>query len=103
LKLESRMERGDGLRLLAVALTLSLANFAAASAQTATPDGEKRPLQLQSRGRRRATVRRPHRPGLAVQPQRCRLGLQGGAPRALGAGDLDHRPAGSRARVALMP
>jgi len=40
LKLESRTERGDGLRLLAVALTLSLANFAAASAQTAMPDSE---------------------------------------------------------------
>src|SRR5262249_10974686 len=78
LKLESRVERGDGMRLLAVALTLSLANFVAASAQTATPDSENGRYSFNSRGRRRAAARYPHRPGLAGQLQRCRLGLQGG-------------------------
>jgi hypothetical protein len=28
---------------------------------------------------RRAAARHPHRPGLTLQPERCRVGLQGGA------------------------
>src|SRR5262249_1920612 len=103
LKLESRAERGDGMRLLAVALTLSLANFVAASAQTATPDSENGRYSFNSRGRRRAAARRPHRPSPAVQPQRCRLGWEGGAGGRFGVGDLDRPPAGRRAHASLMP
>src|SRR5262249_55613379 len=53
----------------------------------------ERPLQLQSCGRRRAAARHPHRPGVAVQPERRRLGLQDGSRRALGAGDRGRPPA----------
>ena len=76
----------DVMRLFALALTLSLADFAVASAQTATPDSENGRYSFNPVADG-AAARHPHRPGLAVQPERCRLGLQGGAGRALGAGD----------------
>src|SRR5262249_55181167 len=41
----------------------------------------ERPLQFLSRGRRRTAARHPYRSDLAVQPERCRLGMQ----RTLGA------------------
>src|SRR5262245_45509374 len=46
------------------------------------------------RSARRAAARHPHRPNLAVQPDRCRLGVQGGTRRTLGAGNGDCPPAG---------
>ena len=44
--------------------------------------GGKCLAQLQSCGGRRAAARHPNGSGLAVQPERCRLDLQGGSRRA---------------------
>src|SRR5262249_54787005 len=54
----------------------------------------ERLLQLLSCGRRRAAARHPHRSDLAVQPERCRLGVQSGTRRTLGSRDRDCPPAG---------
>src|SRR5262249_8064342 len=78
----------DVMRLFALALTLSLADFAVASAQTATPDSENGRYSFNP------VADGVLRPGIAVEPERYRLGVQGGAGRALGAGDRDRSPAG---------
>jgi hypothetical protein len=82
------------MRLLALALTLSLADFAAASAQTATPDSENGRYSFSPVAD--GVLRLDTRTGQVSQckPERCRLGLQFGARRALGAGDRDRPPAG---------
>jgi hypothetical protein len=67
--MKPQMVLTETVRLFALTVVLSLAAFAAASAQTATPDSENGRYSFQSCGRRRAEARHPHRPDLAVQPE----------------------------------
>src|SRR5262249_39517544 len=83
----------DVMRLFALALTLSLADFAVASAQTATPDSENGRYSFNPVAD--GVLRLDTRTRQVSQCSRNDVGcLQGGAGRALGAGDRDRSPAG---------
>src|SRR5262249_25929758 len=84
----------DVMRLFALALTLSLADFAVASAQTPTPESENGRYSFNPVAD--GVLRLDTRTGQVSQCSRSDIGwgLQGGAGRALGAGDRDRSPAG---------
>src|SRR5262245_22006401 len=78
------------MRAFAIALTMSLVALAAASAQPAMPDSENGRYSFNHVAD--GVLRLDTRTG-QVQPERCRLDLQGGSRRALIAGIRDRPPA----------
>jgi hypothetical protein len=82
------------MRPFAFALMMSLAALSAASAQPAIPDSENGRYSFNPMADGVLPARYPHRSGLAMQPERCRLDLQGGPRRALIARVRDRPPAG---------
>lgn len=66
------------MRALALAFTLLLAHFGVTSAQTATPDSENGRYSFYSVADGVLRLDTRYRSDLTVQPERCRLGVQGG-------------------------